>query len=182
MAFTLAENERSGGVSQHTSPMITAVDFGNLFSRCGYNMPTIYADKIELLFDDAFQIMEFLQCIGENNALLNSRQDIQRELLLSVAAIYDSLFRSQRYPDKVYASFHIINFLGWKYHESQQKPKERGSAEFSLKVLQKEIEESGDPTEGKITAKSGTIEVDESDSEETSQEEKSKGDDNKGKK
>jgi NADH dehydrogenase [ubiquinone] 1 alpha subcomplex assembly factor 5 len=146
-------------------------------------MPTIYADRVELLFDDAFQIMEFLQCIGENNALLQSRNDMQRELLLSVAAIYDSLFRSQRHPDKVFASFHIINFLGWKYHESQQKPKQRGTAEFSLKVLQKELEESGDPTEGKITAQSGTIEVDESDAEEEkSHDKKSKENDGEGKK
>jgi hypothetical protein len=174
MAFTLAENERSGGVSQHASPLITGVDFGNLFARCQYNLPTIYSDKIQLLFDDAFQLMEFLQAMGENNALLNTRQEVQRELLLAVAAIYDSLFRSEKDPNKIFATFQLINFLGWRYHESQQKPKQRGSAEFSLKILQKEIEESVDPSEGKITSQVGTIEV--SDDEEAPQENEPEGD------
>eukprot|EP01015_Nassula_variabilis_P027922 TRINITY_DN5780_c0_g1_i8.p2 TRINITY_DN5780_c0_g1~~TRINITY_DN5780_c0_g1_i8.p2 ORF type:complete len:101 (+),score=37.37 TRINITY_DN5780_c0_g1_i8:17-319(+) len=36
-------------------------------------------------------------------------------------------------------SFQLIHFIGWKYHESQAKPKKRGSAEFSLKDLHKEM-------------------------------------------
>lgn len=165
MAFTLAENERSGGVSQHTSPMISAVDFGNLFARCEYNMPTIYSEKYSLLFNSAFHLMEFLQCTGESNALLSRRTGVQRDVLYATEAIYQELFKDKNKPDKVMATFQIVNFLGWKYHESQQKPKKRGSAEFSLKILQKEIEDSLDPKESKITQNSGTIEVSESEDE-----------------
>jgi hypothetical protein len=78
---------------------------------------------------------------------------------MAMAAIYKTLFTHEKKKDKIVATFQFINFLGWKYHESQQKPKKRGSAEFSLKVLQKEIEESIDPKEGGIEQRSGTIEV-----------------------
>jgi NADH dehydrogenase [ubiquinone] 1 alpha subcomplex assembly factor 5 len=33
----------------------------------------------------------------------------------------------------------VIFLIGWKQHESQQKPKERGSAKFSLKDVVEEI-------------------------------------------
>lgn len=132
IAITLAENERSGGVSQHTSPMISAVDFGNLFARCEYNMPTIYSEKYNLLFDSAFHLMEFLQYTGESSALLSKRNGIQRDVLLATEAIYRELFKDKGKPDKVGATFQIVNFLGWKYHESQQKPKkERKRGVFS---------------------------------------------------
>jgi NADH dehydrogenase [ubiquinone] 1 alpha subcomplex assembly factor 5 len=145
--------------------MISAVDFGNLFARCEYNMPTIYSEKYNLLFNSAFHLMEFLQYTGESNALLSRRTGIQRDVLLATEAIYQELFKDKNKPDKVGATFQVVNFLGWKYHESQQKPKKRGSAEFSLKVLQKEIEDSIDPKENKITQSSGTIEVSDSDGE-----------------
>jgi NADH dehydrogenase [ubiquinone] 1 alpha subcomplex assembly factor 5 len=37
--------------------------------------------------------------------------------------------------DSVPASFQVFNFIGWKPHESQPKPIERGSANFSLKDI-----------------------------------------------
>jgi NADH dehydrogenase [ubiquinone] 1 alpha subcomplex assembly factor 5 len=145
--------------------MISAVDFGNLFARCEYNMPTIYSEKYNLLFDSAFHLMEFLQYTGESGALLSKRNGIQRDVFLATEAIYRELFKDKTKPDKVGSTFQIVNFLGWKYHESQQKPKKRGSAEFSLKDIQKEIEDSVDSKESKISQRSGTIEVSESDGE-----------------
>jgi len=166
ISFTLAENERSGGVSQHASPLFSIVDFGNLFSRSQYNLPTIYSDKINLIFNNPFELMQFIQYIGENNALLQNRKEVMRDVVYGAAAIYQSLFK---YPDdetKIFSTFEFINFLGWKYHESQQKPKKRGSAEFSLKDLQEEIEQSLESGSGKSKSTLGTIEVSDSDTEE----------------
>lgn len=56
--------------------------------------------------------------IGENNALLNSRTDISREVIYATAAIYQSLFKNQEMK-KIGATFQMINFMGWRYHESQ---------------------------------------------------------------
>eukprot|EP00340_Litonotus_pictus_P001246 CAMPEP_0170521978 /NCGR_PEP_ID=MMETSP0209-20121228/7414_1 /TAXON_ID=665100 ORGANISM="Litonotus pictus, Strain P1" /NCGR_SAMPLE_ID=MMETSP0209 /ASSEMBLY_ACC=CAM_ASM_000301 /LENGTH=415 /DNA_ID=CAMNT_0010809223 /DNA_START=161 /DNA_END=1405 /DNA_ORIENTATION=+ len=41
--------------------------------------------------------------------------------------------KSHSEEDIVYSLFYIMNFIGWKFHESQQQPIERGSAEFNLK-------------------------------------------------
>jgi len=165
ISFTLAENERSGGVSQHASPLFSIVDFGNLFSRSQYNLPTIYSDKIHLNFNNPFEMMQFIQNIGENNALLQNRKEIMRDVVYASAAIYQNLFKCKDDESKVFSTFEFINFLGWKYHESQQKPKKRGSAEFSLKDLQNEIEQSLEPGAQKPRSTSGTIEVSDSDSE-----------------
>lgn len=178
IAFTLAENERSGGVSQHTSPMFSNVDFGNLFTRCGYNLPTIYSDKIQLNFNNPFELMQFIQNIGESNALLENRKEVIREVVYAAAAIYQNLFKCPKDEQKVFSTFEFISFLGWKYHESQQKPKKRGSAEFSLKDLQKEIEDSMEPSAGKVESTIGAIEVSDSDSEDTDKG-KGKGKENK---
>jgi NADH dehydrogenase [ubiquinone] 1 alpha subcomplex assembly factor 5 len=42
IAFTLAESERSGGISPHISPFITIIELGNLLARSKFNLPTIY--------------------------------------------------------------------------------------------------------------------------------------------
>lgn len=141
ISTTLAESERSGGISQHVNPFISIVDLGNLIARCKFNLPTVYTEKKQLLFDSCVHLMQFLQNIGENNALINKRPPFALiETMLATAAIYDNLFRYQKDEKKlVVSTFEEIYFLGWKYHENQQKPKKRGTAEFSLKELQKEI-------------------------------------------
>ena len=158
IAFTLAESERSGGVSQHTSPMMSIVDFGNIFSRCQYNLPTIFSEKKLLKFESSLELMQFIQNIGENNALLQTRKSVLKDIIYGTNAIYTTMFGDKE--GKVPATFEFINFIGWRYHESQQKPKKRGSAEFSLKTLQKELEEQVDPFEkDKVKMEYGEIEV-----------------------
>ena len=46
ICMNLAEQERLGGVSPSTSPMLTLTELGNIFSRCGYNLPTIDAEHV----------------------------------------------------------------------------------------------------------------------------------------
>ena len=52
--------------------------------------------------------------------------------------------KESKEEDKMVCTMEILNFIGWKYHESQQKPKERGSAEFNLKDLAEKSLEGGD--------------------------------------
>ncbi len=76
------------------------------------------------------------------------------QTLYSAIAIYDNLFEIEKENNEqrriVRATFEDIYFLGWKYHESQQKPKKRGTATFSLKELSKEIGEVDKGGESKI--------------------------------
>lgn len=62
------------------------------------------------------------------------------------------------YNEHVYMTLEIASLICWRYHESQQKPKARGSAEFSLKelaieVLEKDFED--DIRFGRIEIKEG---------------------------
>jgi len=52
--------------------------------------------------------------------------------------------------DNIVCAFDVIFVIGWRRHESQQKPKERGSATFSLKdVLNQIKDEEGEEAEVK---------------------------------
>ena len=46
-------------------------------------------------------------------------------------------------PNNIVASLEYLHLIGWKYHESQQAPKKRGSAEFSLKDVVEELNSEG---------------------------------------
>lgn len=92
---------------------------------------------------------------GENNCLLNIRHPFSlNQTIYSAMAIYDNLFEIEKESNNqnriVRSTFEDIYFLGWKYHESQQKPKKKGSATFSLKDLSKEIGEIDKEVEKKI--------------------------------
>ena len=39
----------------------------------------------------------------------------------------------------IICSVDLVNLIGWKEHESQQRPKERGSAKFSLREVVQEL-------------------------------------------
>lgn len=45
ISYTLAENERYGGVSPHVSPLITITEVGNLLTRLKYTLPTICTER-----------------------------------------------------------------------------------------------------------------------------------------
>ena len=48
--------------------------------------------------------------------------------------IYKEMYGSKK-ENSIPATFQIFNFIGWKPDESQPKPIERGSADFSLKDI-----------------------------------------------
>jgi hypothetical protein len=39
--MNLAEQERIGGISPATSPFLSLTELGNIFARCGFNLPTL---------------------------------------------------------------------------------------------------------------------------------------------
>ena len=43
--------------------------------------------------------------------------------------------------NNIIVTFDFLNLIGWKYHESQQKPKKRGTAEFKLADVVSDINE-----------------------------------------
>ena len=43
--------------------------------------------------------------------------------------------------NNVISTFDVIHLIGWRYHESQQQAKTRGTAQFSLKDVVSDINE-----------------------------------------
>ena len=60
-----------------------------------------------------------------------------------------------RRPPNIVSTFDIVHLIGWKYHESQQKAKARGSGNFSLKEIVADMNEKAETDEERI--KHGTI-------------------------
>jgi NADH dehydrogenase [ubiquinone] 1 alpha subcomplex assembly factor 5 len=79
--------------------------------------------------------MKHLDAMGEGTAALNRHLHVGKDTFLATAAIYQELYGLE--DGSVPASFQIISMIGWKPHESQPQPKRRGSAQSSLKDLQK---------------------------------------------
>ncbi|KAF2069972.1 hypothetical protein CYY_008710 [Polysphondylium violaceum] len=122
----LSEIERDGGFSPHVSPFTKISDIGNLLSRSKFSLPTIDTEKITINYDNMFILMRDLQNMGENNAILKRRNYTSKDTFLSAAAVYQYLYGNEN--GSIPATFQVIYLIGWSPHESQQKPKARGSA------------------------------------------------------
>lgn len=54
----------------------------------------------------------------------------------------------KRENSNIIATLDMIFMIGWKYDPAQQKPKSRGTAQFSLKDVVKDLNEKEDDGEG----------------------------------
>ncbi|OXB80796.1 UNVERIFIED_CONTAM: hypothetical protein H355_003707 [Colinus virginianus] len=156
-SLQLAELEREGGFSPHVSPFVAVSDLGHLLSRAGFNTLTVDTDEIQVNYPGLFEVMEDLQgkytpqeqtfsvsavqilgcrkCMGESNCSWNRKPLLHRDTMLAAAAIYKEMYGNS--DGSVPATFQIFYMIGWKFHESQAKPAQRGSATVSFGDLAK---------------------------------------------
>mmetsp|Transcript_7317 Transcript_7317/g.9305 ORF Transcript_7317/g.9305 Transcript_7317/m.9305 type:complete len:411 (-) Transcript_7317:40-1272(-) len=135
LSLNIAELEREGGVSSHVGPFVDFSDVGSLLSNAGFNLTTIDVDTIKLGYPNSMVLMEHLQRMGESNACLNRRRNVNVDTFLASACLYDKMYPLQDDDDDdgddegaIEATVQIIYGIGWVPHESQPKPKARGSA------------------------------------------------------
>lgn len=134
----LAEQERQGGFAPHISPFTKIRDVGSLLNRAGFTMLTIDTDEMNIGYPSMFELLEDLKGMAENNAAYNRPLTLNRDVLMAASAIYNEMYPKENLETKekgVHATFQIIYFVGWKPHESQPKPLERGTANASFKDL-----------------------------------------------
>ncbi|XP_043844400.1 arginine-hydroxylase NDUFAF5, mitochondrial isoform X1 [Dromiciops gliroides] len=134
-SLQLAELEREGGFSPHISPFTAVSDLGHLLGRAGFNTLTVDTDEIQVNFPGMFEVMEDLQGMGESNCSWNRKPLLHRETMLAAAAIYQEMYGNE--DGSVPATFQIYYMIGWKYHDSQARPAQRGSATVSFGDLGK---------------------------------------------
>jgi NADH dehydrogenase [ubiquinone] 1 alpha subcomplex assembly factor 5 len=132
VSLVLAELEREGGIGPHVGPFVGLSDVGSLLQRAGFALPTLDVDTFTVSFPDATVLMEHLQRMGESNACIQRRGTISKDVLLAAACIYDHMFPLAESPHEIEASVQVVYAIGWKPHDSQQKPSRRGTA--SLRV------------------------------------------------
>ena len=144
ISLALAEQEREGGVSTHVSPMLHITDVGQVLIKMHFKLVTANADSNLFYFDDVFALMKFLQAAGEQNAAFSSRGNVSRETLIAADAIYRHLFTEKygEWKGKVYSTFELIHYIGWKEHPDQLKPLKPGSKGVDIKTLAEEIDDS----------------------------------------
>ncbi|ORX53049.1 S-adenosyl-L-methionine-dependent methyltransferase [Hesseltinella vesiculosa] len=132
-SMQLAEVEREGGISPRVSPMADSNDISRLLSRAGFTLTTVDIDEIQVNYPSAFELMDDLRAMGENNAVLTRRPFMKRDTLMAAASIYKELHGDE--DGSIPATFQIIYMIGWKPSEVTPQPKERGSATKSLKEV-----------------------------------------------
>ncbi|ORY06131.1 S-adenosyl-L-methionine-dependent methyltransferase [Clohesyomyces aquaticus] len=141
-SLQLAEQDRRGGVSTHTSPLADVRDVGGLLQRTGFNLLTVDIDDIVVGFPDIFSLMKDLQAMGESNAVLSREKGaIQRDVLLAAEGIYRELHGNN--DGTLPATFRLIYMIGWKPSPTQAKPLERGTGMFSIKDFLENEKKSG---------------------------------------
>ncbi|XP_073930430.1 arginine-hydroxylase NDUFAF5, mitochondrial isoform X6 [Castor canadensis] len=134
-SLQLAETEREGGFSPHISPFTAVNDLGHLLGKAGFNTLTVDTDEIQVNYPGMFELMEDLQGMGESNCSWNRKALLHRDTMLAAAAVYREMYRNE--DGSVPATYQIYHMIGWKYHDSQARPAERGSATVSFGELGK---------------------------------------------
>jgi len=98
--------------------------------------------------------------IKNSNDFSPANSNIRNEEAISSKKLADTEIEKQNkiYSQHVYMTLEVASLICWRYHESQQKPKARGSADFSLKELAVEVLEKDmddDIRFGRIEVKDG---------------------------
>eukprot|EP01059_Diplonema_ambulator_P013156 TRINITY_DN23673_c0_g1_i2.p1 TRINITY_DN23673_c0_g1~~TRINITY_DN23673_c0_g1_i2.p1 ORF type:complete len:479 (+),score=171.07 TRINITY_DN23673_c0_g1_i2:48-1439(+) len=132
--FTVAEQERDGGISPHINPFLTGPSMGDLLANAGFNFPTVDVDKFTFFWKTGFHLMEYLQMIGESSCLFGRRKFLSKDILLATTAVYDHLWYEEGLG--VPSTFEIIHGVGWAPHPSHAEPSARGAGgSLSLKDI-----------------------------------------------
>lgn len=130
-ALVEAETELIGGASPRLSPFADLRDAAGLLQRAGFALPVADSETVTVTYENAFRLFADLRGMGETNAGLNRNPATPpRGFWPAVAARYAERFAE---PDgRIPASFEVLFLAGWAPHESQPKPRPRGSATRSL--------------------------------------------------
>lgn len=128
--LTEAELAERGGAQARVSPFADGHDGAALLQRAGFALPVSDVDRFTVRYPDLFALIRDLRAMGETNVLHGPIRPLSRSIIARAAALY-----AERYADadgRIPATFEIVHLAGWKPHESQQKPLERGSAKVRL--------------------------------------------------
>lgn len=143
-----AEISVLGGASPRVSPFIDLRDMGALMQRAGFALPVVDSDIVTVEYSTALKLMQDLRGMGASNATFNRMlKPTKRAVLMEAARLYHERFAVA--GGSIQASFEVIYVIGWRPHDSQQKPLQPGSAKTRLADALKVAElPAGDKIDG----------------------------------
>lgn len=134
-SLQLADLERWGGVTTHTSPLADVRDIGGLLQSAGFKLLTVDVDDIVVDYPSIFELMQDIQAMGESNAIISrSEGGLSRDALLASDAIYRQLHGNED-GETVPATYRMIYLIGWKEGPDQQQPEKRGTGQVNMKDI-----------------------------------------------
>ena len=126
-----AEEEITKGISPRISPFADLQDLSNLLQRANFNLPVADIDRHKVTYDNPIKLMSDLREMGETNILKEKQKTFfRKDILERSIEIYKENFSLEN--KKIFATFEIAWLIGWKYHDSQQKPLQPGSGQKNL--------------------------------------------------
>ena len=126
-----AEEEITKGISPRISPFADLQDLSNLLQRANFNLPVADIDRHKVTYDNPIKLMNDLREMGETNILKEKQKTFfRKDVLEKSMEIYKENFSLENH--KIFATFEIAWLIGWKYHDSQQKPLQPGSGQKNL--------------------------------------------------
>ena len=146
VSSAMADFDRRGGPLPHVSPMTRMSDVGGLLQGAGFALPTVDTEEVQVGYGTAAVLMEHLQGSGDSAAGSKARVTPRIDTMLASAAAYHVMHSEEPWSSvqqqlesaspqqaeavdtSVVATLHIIYASGWAPHETQQKPKARGTA------------------------------------------------------
>jgi len=103
--------EMDAGISPRISPFADIKTAAGLLQRAGFSMPVADAEKITVLYPDAYKLMRDLKNMGEGNALAKRRKNFTaRGTMEKIAAKYKEMFGNK--DGLIPATFEIITLTG----------------------------------------------------------------------
>nr|CAB3264258.1 NADH dehydrogenase [ubiquinone] 1 alpha subcomplex assembly factor 5-like [Phallusia mammillata] len=135
-SLQLAETERESGMAPHISPMIPGHQLANLLWGAGFSLVTLDFDELIVNYPSMFELMEDLQGMAENSAIVH-RKMLHRDTLIAAASIYQAMY-GDKSSECIPATFQLLFMIGWKPDKSQQKPLERGTVPKGFNINKSE--------------------------------------------
>ncbi len=135
-----AEMKILEGLSPRVAPFADMQQMGALMQRANFKLPVVDSEKIIVTYDNVFKLMQDLRLMGENNALMERyKKTSTKKFMQEVGLQYQEQLGDEN--GAIPATFEVIFLIGWKDHESQQKPLRPGSAQNRLADALKTKEE-----------------------------------------
>jgi len=103
--------EMDAGISPRVSPFADIKTAAGLLQRAGFSMPVADAEKITVLYPDAYKLMHDLRGMGEGNALVKRRKNFTaRGTMKKIGEKYREMFVDKE--GLIPATFEIITLTG----------------------------------------------------------------------